>query len=253
MLQERQGNAYIGCGPNGCVLVIHAGFRVPGGSVVNMLPLNSRFGGHELPAHASMSTPKCKERTRGLDEIGWLWSDALDTMTARRYISRSCHSSTSRKGSVMRKHSIFWALRLVVLMVLALDAISCTQAQPTSSAAPAPATSPVAVPTAANAAGTWKWSVDAGGNPITHTAVLKQDGEKLTGTFTDSFDNATVNIKEGKIHDGQVTLTVVRPFQDSTMTFNFVGKLDGNTITGKMAFTVGDQPNTADWKAQRGS
>lgn len=153
----------------------------------------------------------------------------------------------------MRNTSISRARRLLVLVLWSFAAIACTQTPPGPSAAPSASTRPAAAPVVANAAGTWKWSVDAGGNPITHTAVLKQDGEKLTGTFTDSFDNSTVDIKEGKIHNGQVTLTVVRPFQDGTMTFNFVGKLDGNTIKGKMDWTIGDQPGSADWNAQRGS
>ena len=70
----------------------------------------------------------------------------------------------------MRTHRIFRANLAVAMMLLALCAISCTQDKPTT-----PALAPVA-----NAAGTWTWSLDAGGNPITHTAVLKQDGEKLT-------------------------------------------------------------------------
>ena len=143
-------------------------------------------------------------------------------------------------------------LHVLCALTLPLAAISCTQNP--SPATPSHGAAPAAAPTAINVAGTWTWSVDAGGNTVTHTAVLKQTGETLTGTFTDSYDNTTVNIKEGKIHDGQVTLTVVRPFMDNgDMTMHFTGKIQGNTITGKLEFTIGDQPTDADWNAKRTS
>ena len=37
--------------------------------------------------------------------------------------------------------------------------------------------------TAADATGTWKWTVERDGNTIETTLKLKQDGEKLTGTI----------------------------------------------------------------------
>jgi hypothetical protein len=155
----------------------------------------------------------------------------------------------------MRTHRIFRANLAVAMMLLALCAISCTQDKPAAPTAQPGAVSATRAPASvANAAGTWTWSLDAAGNPITHTAVLKQDGEKLSGTFTDSFDNTTVAIKEGKIHDGQVTLTIVRPFMDNgNMTFNCVGKLEGNTIKGKIDWSFGDQPTSSEWNAKRGS
>jgi hypothetical protein len=138
---------------------------------------------------------------------------------------------------------------LAVVMFAVLTAVSCSQN-------PAGSTPAAAAKAPANAAGTWTWTYDGGdaGQAITHTYTLKQNGETLTGTFKDSFDDTTADIKDGKIHDGQVSFTVARPFMDNgSMNFTFTGKLEGATIKGKASWTMMDQPTTADWLAKRGS
>jgi hypothetical protein len=158
----------------------------------------------------------------------------------------------------MRSGRFFPVSLAAAVAALALG-VSCTQNPPA-----APANRPLAVasnpaPAAAsvaNAAGTWTWAYDggaAGGQAITHTYVLKQNGETLTGTFKDTYDETPADIKDGKIHDGQVTFSVARPFGDSTMNFTFKGKLDRDTIKGTCEWTMADQPNTAEWNAKRGS
>ena len=151
---------------------------------------------------------------------------------------------------------------VAALLALPLMAGCCTQmpsTQPATAAqnvAPAPqkTTAAPSAPAAAKAAGTWSWTLDAGGNTITQSVTLTQDGEKLTGKFTDGFDNTTHDIKDGKIHDGMVSFTVVRPFMDNgDLTLKFEGKLEGAAITGKVTFTIADQPNSADWNAKRSS
>jgi hypothetical protein len=142
-----------------------------------------------------------------------------------------------------------------VMAFAAFVAASCTQ---TPSAAPksAAATAGRAASSATTATGTWTWTYDGGdaGQAITHTYTLKQTGETLTGTFKDSFDDTTADIKDGKIHNGQVSFTVARPFMDTgSMNFTFTGKLEGNTIKGQATWTIADQPTTADWTAKRGT
>ena len=123
------------------------------------------------------------------------------------------------------------------LLLAALAAVSCSQLAPSS---------------AANAAGTWTWNYDGAGQMVTHTYVIKQSGDTLTGTFKDSFDDTAAEIKNGKIKGDQVSFTVARPFMDQgSMNFTFTGKLAGNTITGKAEWTMMDQPTTADWVAKR--
>ena len=145
---------------------------------------------------------------------------------------------------------------VVALIVLTMCGISCTQEKPAATAGAAPA-APKAVAPAAPvlaASGDWKWTIDPmGGQAIDQSAKLVQDGEKLTGTFTDGFDGASFEIKDGKVSkDGQVSFSVARNVGGmGDMTLKFGGKLDGDTIKGKVDFSMGDQPMSSDWVAKR--
>jgi hypothetical protein len=107
---------------------------------------------------------------------------------------------------------------------------------------------------AATASGSWKWTIQTpDGDSINMSAKLTQDGEKLTGIFLDGFDQKSFDIKDGKVKDGDVTFTVVRPFNDDTITVNYDGKLNGDTIKGTMDVKFGDQdPMKNNWEAKRG-
>ncbi|MGA2499047.1 MAG: hypothetical protein ABSH20_15000 [Tepidisphaeraceae bacterium] len=108
-----------------------------------------------------------------------------------------------------------------------------------------------AVAADATATGTWKWSTPGRNNGPARESVLKlkQDGEKLTGTINSGGQNATdVEIKEGSIKGADITFKVVRTRNNQDMTITYTGKLDGDTITGKIAFGTGDP---RDWKATR--
>jgi hypothetical protein len=107
---------------------------------------------------------------------------------------------------------------------------------------------------AADATGSWKWTIQTpDGDSINMSAKLAQDGEKLTGVFVDGFDQKSFDIKDGKVKDGNVSFTVVRPFNDDTITVNYDGKLGGDTIKGTMDVKFGDQdPMKNNWEAKRG-
>ena len=101
--------------------------------------------------------------------------------------------------------------------------------------------------------GTWKWSFTTqDGQTRESTAKLKQDGEKVTGTVSGRQGNET-EIKEGKIDkDGKLTFTVVREFNGNQMTAKYEGKVEGDTIKGKIVTTRGDgQSRDREWEAKR--
>jgi hypothetical protein len=130
-------------------------------------------------------------------------------------------------------------LRLCAIFVIFVTAAAILRA-----ADPAPAK--------ADATGNWKWTISMeGGMSIDHSAKLKQDGEKITGTFLDGFDNATFDIKDGTIKDGQISFNVVRSFDQGSLTLGFSGKLEGDSIKGKMNMKFGEEPMSFDWDAKR--
>jgi hypothetical protein len=103
----------------------------------------------------------------------------------------------------------------------------------------------------ASATGTWKWSfMTGGGQSIEQSAKLKQDGEKLTGTYIGR-DGKEVPIEEGKVKGGEVSFQVPREFGGQKFIIKYTGKLSGDTIKGKAAADFGGESKSFDWEAKR--
>ena len=101
--------------------------------------------------------------------------------------------------------------------------------------------------------GTWKWSFQTqNGETRESTAKLKQEGDKVTGTVTGRQGNDT-EIKDGKLDkDGTLTFTVTREFNGNTMTAKYHGKVEGDTIKGKIETKRGDgESREREWEAKR--
>jgi hypothetical protein len=98
-----------------------------------------------------------------------------------------------------------------------------------------------------NAAGIWKWSL-AGqtGDTILN---LKQDGEKLTGSYTNQFGKA--EIMDGSLKDGDITFKVKREFNGQEFVIKYSGKLSGDKIIGKCAFDMNGETRALAWEAKR--
>ena len=119
-----------------------------------------------------------------------------------------------------------------------------------TTAAPAPAPAPAAAAATATATGTWKWSMARpNGETIERSVKLKQDGEKLTGASV--FNNDETPIEAGQIKDGEVSFQVTRVFNDNKVVMKYRGKLNGDSIKGKIEGTFGGQDRSFDWDAKR--
>lgn len=130
----------------------------------------------------------------------------------------------------------------------------------------------------ADANGTWTWTQPAGrggqgGNapanatPRKSTLKLKVDGEKLTGTLTqpgfarrapEGETAATpppveTAISEGKIKGDEISFNVTREVAGNSRTTKYTGKIDGDTIKGKIEAPgrQGGDPVSRDWEAKR--
>jgi hypothetical protein len=100
-----------------------------------------------------------------------------------------------------------------------------------------------------DATGTWKWSSTFNNNTIESTLKLKQEGEKLTGTYVGR-GNTESPVEEGTIKDNTVNFKVVREFNGNKFTMKYSGTLSGDTIKGKISFD-GGQIEPRDWEAKR--
>jgi len=98
-----------------------------------------------------------------------------------------------------------------------------------------------------NAAGIWKWYL-AGQNGDT-ILKLKQEGEKLTGSYTNQFGKA--EITDGSLKDGEITFKVNREFNGRPFLIRYSGKLSGDKINGKCEFDANGETRALEWKAKR--
>jgi len=100
-----------------------------------------------------------------------------------------------------------------------------------------------------NPTGTWKWTATNPGNNQTRdlSVTLKLEGGKLTGTVPGP-KKSEINIEDATFKDGQVSFSVTRERNDQKVTQKFSGKLEGDTITGKIENANG---NSRDWVAKR--
>jgi hypothetical protein len=100
-------------------------------------------------------------------------------------------------------------------------------------------------------AGNWKWDFNVQDQVITWTATFKQDGERLTGSAIDSYDNTKMELKNVKVDKDSVTFTADRT-GDFEIHFSYSGKLDGDKIIGKCETKFADaDPMPLDWNAKR--
>jgi hypothetical protein len=73
---------------------------------------------------------------------------------------------------------------------------------------------------AADLSGTWSAAVTTSGGSGNPTFVLKQDGDKLTGTYSDPYGDAAVT---GTVKGSDVTLA----FTEQGVNATYTGKVDG--------------------------
>jgi hypothetical protein len=88
---------------------------------------------------------------------------------------------------------------------------------------------------AADAAGTWKASVETPNGTMENTFAFKVEGDKLTGTITMG-QMGEGPISEGKVDGDNVSFAVVREFNGNQFRINYKGKVAGDEmkLTGEV-------------------
>jgi hypothetical protein len=102
----------------------------------------------------------------------------------------------------------------------------------------------------ANIDGTWKWNYKTRDGKDAEAAVkLKRDGEKVTGVYIARAGDETP-IADGKVKGDEISFTVTREIGGEKMDFKYTGKVEGDTITGKILFGR-PKPTPHEWEAKR--
>jgi len=87
-----------------------------------------------------------------------------------------------------------------------------------------------------------EYAVDGTGHP---TVTLKQDGEKLTGTYDGRYGAAPL---EGTIKENKIEFTVSMTAEGAPVTGVFSGVVEGDNMHGAVDF---DQAGEGTWTAVR--
>lgn len=110
----------------------------------------------------------------------------------------------------------------------------------------------------ADPTGTWTWTTPGrdGGQGRESTLKLKMEGGNLTGAISGRRRGGDqpqeTQIKEGKLNGNEISFVISREFNGNTFTQKYNGKIDGDTITGKITMQGRDgQSRERDWIAKR--
>ena len=99
------------------------------------------------------------------------------------------------------------------------------------------ATSMLAVLTAGaqttNVSGNWKLTLETPNGAASPSLVLKQDGEKLTGTYKGRFGESPL---EGTVKGKDIKFTVKVNAQGQEVLVEYAGAVEGDTMKGKVKF-----------------
>ena len=109
----------------------------------------------------------------------------------------------------------------------------------------------------ADPTGTWTWNFPGrdGGEGREVTLKLKQENGNLTGAISSprrGGETTETKISEGKVNGNQISFAITREFNGNSFTQKYSGKVEGDTITGKISFTGRDgETRDRDWVAKR--
>jgi hypothetical protein len=105
---------------------------------------------------------------------------------------------------------------------------------------------PCAVPLyAVDVTGTWQMTVESPQGTAHPSLVLKQDGEKLTGTYKGRIGESRL---EGTVNNDRIRFTVTLKFQDQPFVITYTGTVEQDTMKGTAQF---GEAGSGNWSAQR--
>jgi hypothetical protein len=84
-----------------------------------------------------------------------------------------------------------------------------------------------------NVSGNWKLTFETPNGPAGPSVVLKQEGEKLTGTYKGRFGESPL---EGAVKGKDIKFTVKVNAQGQEVLVEYAGAVEGDTMKGKVKF-----------------
>ena len=98
--------------------------------------------------------------------------------------------------------------------------------------------------------GNWKWSVTFNDQTREQTMKLTTADGKPAGAILGR-NNQETKIEDASFKDGVLAFTVTRERNGNKVVSKYSGKLEGDTIKGKIDTERDGQTNSRDWEAKR--
>lgn len=98
--------------------------------------------------------------------------------------------------------------------------------------------------------GTWKWTVTFNNNTREQTLKLTSKDGKPEGAILGR-NNQETKIEDASFKDGVIAFTVNRERNGAKVASKYSGKVEGDTIKGKIETEANGQTNSRDWEAKR--
>jgi hypothetical protein len=110
----------------------------------------------------------------------------------------------------------------------------------------------VAAQEPAKVAGTWEMSYTFSGpqgeQAITNTLTIEQTGGDITGTIKTQRGESPFT---GTVKGNDIKFSVTRETPRGTMTTEYVGKVEGDTMKGTFTMGQGERARTVEWTAKK--
>jgi hypothetical protein len=103
----------------------------------------------------------------------------------------------------------------------------------------------VAADEPANVAGTWNFSASLAGRNVEQTFVIKQEGNKISGTFAPKGDFVGAGPLEGTVEAKSISFQVTTSHGPD----GYKGTVEGDTMKGTV--TIGNNTDPVTWTAKR--
>jgi hypothetical protein len=100
--------------------------------------------------------------------------------------------------------------------------------------------------------GTWLLVATSEGGTFEPKLHLKHDGDTLDGKY-EWTEDVVVEIKDGKIVDGEVTFTVTHDFNGEEIVVKYKVKPEGDKLAGSAEYDLSGQTGTAEIEGKRGT
>ena len=101
----------------------------------------------------------------------------------------------------------------------------------------------------ANVAGKWRWQLPVAGKALGYEARLSQLFQEIDAEML--VDGGSASVQNLKLRGDQLSFTLTREIYGQKVNHDFTGRVEGDSIVGRVTLTGGGENATHNWQAAR--